>query len=134
MLGHRLTNNQWNQCLLKPRHGGLGIMNLEATANGAYFASILACLPNIDAVSVHQGLGLHAMSFDASGVMCDTNAFLDIISPLYVIIQQLHDCATSYDRSLSLYVLDKIPSADERIPGFISPEERRLRTIATHSP
>jgi hypothetical protein len=133
MLGHRLTNNQWNQCLLKPRHGGLGIMNLEATSNGAYFASLLACLPNIEAVSVHQSLGLHAMSFDAAGSMCDTNSFLDITMPLYAIIQQLHDSATSYDRSLSLYVLDKIPSADERIPGFITPEERRLRTIAINS-
>ena len=45
MLGHSLSNNQWKQCLLKPRHGGLGIMNLEATANGAYLASVLACLP-----------------------------------------------------------------------------------------
>ena len=102
-------------------------MNLEATANGAYFSSILACLPNIDAVSLYQGL--HAMSFDASGFTFDTNALLTI-QPLYDIIQQLHDCAASYDRSLSLYVLDKFPSADERIPGFITPEERRLRTIA----
>ena len=108
-------------------------MNLEATANGAYLASILACLPNIEAVSVHQNLNLHAMSFDAAGCMCDSNAFLDIILPLYAIIQLLHDGATSYDRSLSLYVLDRIPSADERIPGFITPEERRLRTIAINS-
>ena len=105
-------------------------MNLEATANGAYLASVLACLPNIDAVSLYQGLGLHAMSFDTSGFTCDTNAFSAIIQPL---IQQLHDCAASYDRSLSLYVLDKIPSADEKIPGFITTEERRLRTIAINS-
>jgi len=108
-------------------------MNLEATANGTYLASVLACLPNIDAVSLYQGLGLHAMSFDTGGFTCDTNAFSAIIQPLYDIIQQLHDCAASYDRSLSLYVLDKIPSADEKIPGFITPEERRLRTIAINS-
>ena len=44
-----------------------------------------------------------------------------------------HDCAASYDRSLSLYVLNKIPSADEKIPGFITPEDRCLRTTAINS-
>ena len=103
-------------------------MNLEATANRAYLASVLACLPNIDSVSSYQGLGL-----DADGFTCDANAFSAIIQPLYDIIQQLHDRAASYDRSLSLYVLNKIPSADEKIPGFITPEDRRLRTIAINS-
>ena len=73
------------------------------------------------------------MSFDAERFTCDANAFSAIILPLYDIIQQLHDRAASYDRSLSLYVLNKIPLADEKIPGFITPEDRRLRTIAINS-
>ena len=67
MIGHPLSTNQWRQCLLKPRHGGLGIMNIWDTANGAYLASLLACLQTIENVSMVQNLGLHAMSFDANG-------------------------------------------------------------------
>ena len=108
-------------------------MNTEATANGSYLASVLACLPNIGSVSACQNLSLYAMSFDANGSTSESNAFSASILPLYEITQQLHDCAASYDRSLSLYVLNKIPSADEKIPGFITPEDRCLRTIAINS-
>ena len=133
MIGHSLSSNQWKQCLLKPRHGGLGIMNIKATANGAYLASLLACLPNIENVSMVQNLGLHAMSFNANGSMSESNSFSAHIVPLYNTMQQLHDDAASYDRSTSLYVLEKIPSADQKIPGFITPEDRRLRSIAINS-
>ena len=34
---------------------------------------------------------------------------------------------------MSLFVLERIPSADQKIPGFITPEDRRLRTIAINS-
>ena len=101
-------------------------MNIKATANGAYLDSLLACLPNIENVSMFQNLGLHAMSFNANGSMSESNSFSAHIVPLYNIMQQLHDDAASYDRSLSLYVLEKIP-------GFITPEDRRLRAIAINS-
>jgi len=133
MLGHSLSTNQWKQCLLKPRHGGLGITNIESTANGAYLASLLACLPNIKSVSAHQNLNLCAMAFNEDGSPSDSNSYSPCIVLLYSYIQHLHDRTVSYDRSSSLYVLDKIPSADERIPGVITPEDRRLRSIAINA-
>jgi len=108
-------------------------MNIKATANGAYLASILACLPNIENVSMIQNLGLHAMSFNANGSMSESNSFSALIAPLYNTMIQLHENATSYDRSMSLYVLERIPSADQKIPGIITPEDRRLRTVAINS-
>ena len=131
MIGHSLSSNQWKQCLLKPRHGGLGIVNIKATANCAYLVSLLACLLNIENVSMFQNLGLHVMSFNANGSMSESNSFSAHIVPLYNTMQQLHDDAASYDRSL--YVLEKIPSADQKIPGFITPEDRCLRAIAINS-
>jgi len=34
-LDHTLLDNQWGQCLLKPRLGGLGIIDVVSTAAGA---------------------------------------------------------------------------------------------------
>jgi len=34
---------------------------------------------------------------------------------------------------MSLYVLERIPSADQKIPGFITPEDRHLRNTAINS-
>ena len=99
-------------------------MNIKATANGAYLASLLACLPNIENVSMFQNLGLHAMSFNANGSMSESNSFSAHIAPLYNTMQRLHNDATSYDRSLSLFFLEKIPSADQKIPGFITPRRQ----------
>ena len=83
MLGHSLSTNQWKQCLLKPRHGGLGITNIESTANGAYLASLLACLPNIESVSAHQNLNLCAMAFNEDGSPSDSNSYSQCIVLLY---------------------------------------------------
>ena len=133
MIGHPLSSSQWHQCLLKPRHGGLGIMNIPITADGAYLASVLACLRNIDNVSSTQDLGLHPLSFNSDGSMTHYNSFLTLIDPLYNHMTDLHETATKYDRSMSLYVLERIPSADRKTPGFITPEDRRLRSIAVNS-
>ena len=108
-------------------------MNIWNTANGAYLASLLACLQIIKNVSMVQNLGLHAMSFNANGSMIDSNLFSALLEPLYNSMVDLHKTATSYDRSMSLLVLKRIPSADQKVPGFITPEDRRLRSIAINS-
>ena len=95
-------------------------MNIESTAKGAYLASLLVCLPTIESVSANQDLNLHAMSFDADESPSDSNSFSSCMVPLYNHIFYLHDRASSYDRSLSLLVLDKIPSSDKKIPGLLS--------------
>jgi len=83
MIEHSLTDLQWGQCLLKPRHGGLGIMNITTTSKGAYLASLLACLPNIDSIDKHQNLGLNALQFDHYGMPHQLNTFEDALSKLY---------------------------------------------------
>ena len=108
-------------------------MNISYTAEGAYLASLLACLRNIDNVSSTQDLGLHPLSFNPDGSMTHHNSFSATIDPLYDYMISLHKTATSYDRSMSLFVLERIPSADRKTPGFITPEDRRLRTIAVNS-
>ena len=65
-------------------------MNTWATANGAYLASLLACLQNIENISMVQNLGLHAMSFNANGSMTDSNSFSTLIDPLYNYMTELH--------------------------------------------
>ena len=85
-------------------------MNIDCTSKGAYLASLLACLPAIESVSVQQDLNLHAMCFNSDGSPSDTNTFSTRLVPLYAHISYLHDRASSYDRSLSLLVLDKILS------------------------
>ena len=78
-------------------------MNIESTANGAYLDRLLACLPNIESVSIHRNLNLQAMSFDEDGSPSELNAFSSRIVPLYELIQQLHDRATSYDLCLYMF-------------------------------
>ena len=118
MLGYSSSDEQWGQCLLKPRHGGLGIMNLQATSKGAYLASLLACLPNIDSVSVHQHLELIVLQFDQLG---QQNSLGGTIMDLYNHAKELHSNATKYDWRLSSWVLSKLPSVDQRTPGHITP-------------
>ena len=63
MIEYPLVDLQWRQSLLKPRHVGLGIMDITSTSKGAYLASILACLSNIDCIDRHQNLELNALQF-----------------------------------------------------------------------
>ena len=93
----------------------------------------LGCFPAIESVSAQQDLDLHAMSFGLHGSPSYSNTFCVCLAPLYAHISYFHDRASSYDRSLSLLVLDKIPSSDQKNPGFITPEDRRLRTIAIYT-
>ena len=63
MLGHDLDQNQWGQCLLNPRLGGLGIIDMASTAAGAYYESLLACLQPIAKIDLAQSLGLNPTLF-----------------------------------------------------------------------
>jgi len=112
MIKHRLSNHQWRQCLLKPRHGGLGVMDISSTSKGAHLASILACLPNIDHIDKYQHLGLNVLQFDQLGIPSPTNSFQNVIVELYEHVRALHIQALRIDRDASLDVLHKLPSAD----------------------
>ena len=79
MIEHPLIDSQWRQCLLKPRHGELGIMDITATSKGAYLASILACLSNIDSIDRHQHLERNVLQFDQLGMPSLTNSFKNVI-------------------------------------------------------
>ena len=128
MIEHPLTNPQWRQCLLKPRHGGLGIMDITTTSKGAYLASMLVCLSNIDSIDRHQNLGFNVLQFDQFGMAGQANSFKSEIVELYKHVRELHVRALKIDRSLSLLVLGRLPSADRRTPGHIIPEDRQSRT------
>ena len=99
-------------------------MNIESTANGAYLASLLACLPNIERVSVHQDLNLHAMSFDEDGSPSGLNAFSSRIAHLYKLIQQLHDsyfpgAAAAFKARSKLRKYNKVIAALKEIVPFV---------------
>ena len=82
-LDHVLLDNQWEQCLLKPRLGGLGIVDVVSTATGAYYASILSCLPIIAKVDDTQRLGLNCTLFDGAGFPQNSNTFKRIVLALH---------------------------------------------------
>ena len=107
MLQHTLTKSQWHQSILKPRYGGLGIMDITSTSKGAYLASILACLSNIDCIDRHQNLELNVLQFDQLGMPDQTNSFRNVITELYEHARKLHIKALRIDYELSILVLEK---------------------------
>lgn len=141
ILGHPLSNSHWGQCLLKPRHGELGIINQESLAKGAYLASLLACVPSIESVSTQQQLNLHVLQFDHLDHPGEPNALESVISELCEHITDTHiwydisliHYTTKYDWVLVKWVLDKIPSADSNIPGHTTTEDRQNRIQAISS-
>ena len=130
MIEHPLVDFQWRQSLLKPRHGGLGIMEITSTAKGAYLASILACLSNIDCIDRHQHLELNVLQFDQLGMPDPTNSFKNVIMELYEHVREMHLKALRIDYFLSKLVLERLPSADRKTPGYITPEDRHSRIRA----
>ena len=124
MIEHPLADSQWHQSILKPRHGGLGIMDITSTSKGAYLASILACLSNIYCIDRHQHLELNVLQFDQLGMPGSTNSFRNVITELYEHVKDLHLRALKTDYELSKLVLERLPSADRKTPGHITPEER----------
>ena len=105
MLSEALNDAQWGQCLLKPRLGGIGIIDIVNTVPGAYYASILSCLPTISKVDEAQKLGLNASAFDSSGLLLPSNQYGNVISALHRQVTLVYDEAMEIDRDLSLHVL-----------------------------
>jgi hypothetical protein len=105
-------------------------MDITSTSKGAYLASILACLSNIDCIDRHQHLELNVLQFDQSGMPDQTNSFRNVITEGYEHVKKLHKEASVIDYVLSMEVLQKLPSADRKTPGCITPEDRHNRKIA----
>ena len=133
MLSQALTDTQWGQCLLKPRLGGIGIIDIVSTAAGAYYASILSCLPVIDKVDEVQKIGIKAMAFNSDGLPLPSNQFGDMINTLHGIVSQAYDAAMEIDRDLSLHVLDSLPTESDPRPGAITPPDKEERTNAVNA-
>lgn len=131
--GCSLSNGQWGQCLLKPRNGGLSLMNLEDTSKGAYLPSLLACLPSIDSVSVQQQLSLQVLQFDHHGLPRELNVLSSTTSKLYEHVANLHTKAVKYNWLLALLILNRIPSADQKSPWYITPDERQNKIHAINA-
>jgi hypothetical protein len=106
-------------------------MDINSTSKGAYLASILAYLSNIDCIDRHQHLELNVLQFDQLGMPGQTNSFRNVITELYEHVKGLHIRALSIDYELSKLVLERLPSADRKTPGHITPEDRhnRMRAI-----
>ena len=105
-LDFELEDNQWGQCLLKPRLGGLGTMDVASSAAGA---SVLACLPTIAKVDEAQKIGLNCTLFDRGGFPHCTNAYKHTIIMLHAQMTRTYDEAMEADRDLSLQVLGSLP-------------------------
>ena len=60
-----------------------------------------------------------------------TNSFRNVITEGYEHVKKLHIDASRIDYVLSMEVLQKLPSADRKTPGCITPEDRydRMRAI-----
>ena len=110
-------------------------MNIITTSKGAYLANLLACLPSIDSIDKYQNLGLNVLQFDQYGMTNQLNTLTDVIMGLYTLVKKIHLNASKYDWRLSSWVLSKLPSADRKTPGHITPEDRqsRIRAINTRA-
>ena len=132
MISEALNDTQWGQCLLKPRLGGIGIIEIVNTAPGAYYASVLSCLPVIAKVDEAQKLGLNASSFDSSGLPL-SNQYGNTISVLHGQVTIVYDEAMEIDRNLSLHVLDSLSTETAPRPGAITPPDKEERVNAVNA-
>ena len=108
-------------------------MNLHMTSKGAYLASLLACLPNIDSVASHQNLKSNALQFDQYGMPGLQISLRSTILELYNHVKVLYLNANKYDWRLSSWVLSKLPSADQKNSGHITPKDRLSRICAINA-
>ena len=116
-----------------PRLGGIGIIDIASTATGAYYASILSCLPAIAKVDEVQKVGINATAFDSSGLSLPSNQFGDMINALHGIVSQVYDAAMEVDWDLSLHVLDSLPTEPDPRPGAITPPDKEERVRAVNA-
>ena len=133
MLSEVINDAQWGQCLLKPRLGGIEIIDIANTATGAYYASILSCLPTISKVDETQKLGINASAFDSTGLPLPSNQFGNMINALHEQVTQVYDAAMEIDRDLSLRVLDSLPTEPDPRPGAITPPDKEERVRAVNA-
>ena len=133
LLDHDLEDNQWGQCLLKPKLGGIGIMDIASTAHGAYYASILACLPAIGRIDEVQRLNLNPTLFQPDGFPQQSNAYADTICDLHGEITRIYDKAMEIDRDLSMQVLHALPEERTPTPGAITPPDKQDRISAVNA-
>ena len=84
-------------------------MNIITTSKGAYLASLLAGLPNIDSIDKYQNLGLNVLRFDQQGMPYQLNTLTEVILELYTHVKKLHlvRCCFLMQRShiLSIFLL-----------------------------
>ena len=132
-LDHELLDNQWGQCLLKPWLGGLGIVDVVFITTGAYYASILSCLPIIAKVDEAQSLGLNCTLFDGAGFPHNTNTFKRLVLALHEDMTRAYDQAMEADRDLSLQVLSALPEEVVPTPGAITPPDREERVNSVNA-
>ena len=101
MLGPVLDDSRWGQCMLTLRQEGLDIMDVSATASGAYYASILACLPVVAKVDTAQNLRLNPTLLNRDGSPHPFNQYGHFLTPLHVKALDTYDKAIEIDRDLS---------------------------------
>ena len=133
LLDYDLEDSHWGQCLLKPKLGGIGIMDIASTAYGAYYASILACLPVIGKIDEAQGLDLSPTLFLPDGFPQPSNAYANTIRDLHEEITCTYDKAMEIDRDLSMQVLHSLPEERAPTPGAITPPDKQDRIIAVNT-
>ena len=133
LLDYDLEDSHWGQCLLKPKLGGIGIMDIASTAYGAYYASILACLPVIGKIDEAQGLDLSPTLFLPDGFPQPSNAYANTIRDLHEEITCTYDKAMEIDRDLSMQVLHSLSEERTLTPGEITPPDKQDRIIAVNT-
>lgn len=119
MLGHDLDQCQWRQCL--------GVMDITSTVAGAYYASLLVCLPAIGEIDLAQSLSLSPTLFGKDGTPHQTNLYRELLQPLHVGVHRVYDEAMEIDRTLSLKVLESLPVSITQAPGSITQAEKDSR-------
>ena len=120
MISIHLTDGQWNQCCLKGRQGGVGIIDLPGTANGAYYASLLECLQNISCLDKAQGLGLGV----PDGSPSQTNMLSTTIIRCHSHMSTLYDSYRSIQHCNSINTIKKLDISEAPSPGMISIDNR----------
>ena len=130
MLEHDLNESQWRQCLIKPRLGGIGIMDISATVRGAYYA--IHCPPPclIAKVDTAQQLNLDPTLFSKNENPDPRNLFGEILIPLHTSISKLYDSIMELDRKSSLDVIDSLTVSQVPHPAAITTTDKEARIVA----
>jgi len=124
MISIHLTDGQWNQCCLKGRQGGLGIIDLPGTAYGAYYASLLECLQNINSLDKAQELDLGVLDFELDGSPTQFNKLSASLTQCHSSMSTMYDSYRSIQHNNSMNTINRLDLSNVPSPGMISVEER----------